>query len=70
MLADYETNPKEKGYQTLRHLGGQRRRDGDETEVGAAVVDRHLLPLARVGGVAKALVAKVLQGVAAVHQHS
>ena len=52
------------------HLGGQGRRDGDETEVCATVVDGHLLALARVGGVAKALVAKLLEGVAAVHQHS
>ena len=70
VLVRHETNPERLDPQTLGHLSGQGRRDGDETEVGAAVVYRHLLALSRVGGVAEALVAKVLEGVAAVHQDS
>ncbi len=52
---------------TLRHLRCQRRRDGDEAELAAAVVNRHLLALAHVIDVGVALVAELLQGEAAVH---
>ena len=55
-------------WQTLRHLSCQRGRDGDEAEVPAAVVDRHLATPAEILNVGVALVAKLLQGESAVHQ--
>ena len=55
-------------WQTLRHLSCQRGRDGDEAEVPAAVVDRHLATSAEILNVRVALVAKLLQGESAVHQ--
>ena len=59
MLTDQQT--------TLRHLSCQRRRDGDEAELAAAVVDRHLLALPHVVHVGVALVAELLKGEPAVH---
>ena len=58
-----------RGGGTLRHLRGEGAGDGDEGVLGAAVVYRHLLPLARVAAVAVALVAELVEAVAAVHQH-
>ena len=56
--------------QTLWHLSGQRTGDGDKSVFSAAVVYRHLLPLAIVSTVAIALVTELIQTVASVHQHS
>ena len=56
--------------QTLWHLSGQRTGDGDKSVFSAAVVNRHLLPLAIVSTVAIALVTELIQTVASVHQHS
>ncbi len=49
-----------RGADGVRQLRGQRRGDGVEVEVRAAVVDRHLPPLARLARVAEALRARAL----------
>ncbi len=49
----------------LRHLRGDRARDGHEVEAGRSVVDRHLTSLARAERVAEDLVTRVLDRVAA-----
>ena len=56
--------------QTLRHLSCERAGDGDEGVLRAAVVDGHLLPLARVCAVAVALVTELVEAVASVHEDS
>jgi hypothetical protein len=53
----------------LRHLRPQRTRDCDEVEFAAAVVDRHLPPLAQIVDVAVALVDELLGGEAPPHEH-
>ena len=55
---------------TLGYLGGERGGDGDEVEVLAAVVDRHLAPLPQVICVGVALGHEGVQGEATVHQHA
>lgn len=55
---------------TLRNLCGQWRGDGDEVALPAAIVDRHLAPLAQVVHVAVALGHKLFQGVVPIHQHT
>lgn len=55
---------------TLRNLCGQWRGDGDEVALPAAIVDRHLAPLAQVVHIAVALGHKLFQGVVPIHQHT
>lgn len=55
---------------TLRDLGGQGRRDGDEVVVFAAVVHRHLSAFPHVIRVPVALSHEQVQREAAVQQHS
>ena len=56
--------------QTLRHLRCQRGGDRDKVEFRAPVVDWHLLAFAHVVGIAVALVAKLFQSEATIHQHA
>ena len=51
-------------------LSGEGGGDGHEAAASAAVVDGHLLALAEVTGVTVALVAELVEGEAAVHEHS
>ena len=55
---------------TLWQLCSQGGGDGDEAASSAAVVDGHLLALPEVPGVTVALVAELVEGEAAVHEHS
>ena len=56
--------------QTLRHLCCKRAGDGNEGVLRAAVVDGHLLALARIRAVAVALVTELVEAVASVHEDS
>ena len=54
----------------MRNLRGQRRRDGDEVQVLATVVDRHLPAFAEVISVGIALRHEHVQGEPTVHKYS
>ena len=54
----------------MRQLGGKRGADGVEVQCLAAIVYRHLSPLARLLGVAEALVGEVIHAKPAEQQHS
>lgn len=55
---------------TLGNLSGQRGGDGDEVQVFAAIMDRHLSALTEVIGVGIALSHEQIQRKTPVHQHS
>lgn len=55
---------------TLGNLSGQRGGDGDEVQVFAAIMDRHLSALTEVIGVGIALSHEQIQRKTPVHQHA
>lgn len=57
-------------FRTLGHLSAKRGGYGDKVEVLRSVVDRHLLPAAKVAGGGEALVAELLESEIAVHENT